>query len=145
MTVIAWEAALESGIPMIDEQHRNIVNLINDLCVCVQTNAHRSGVLESLDRIIADTRHHFETEELLFREYRYPEETSHSALHRSLEAQITAVRETLADRHGPLSDIFLVFLQDWFVNHIRASDRLFALWFRETCGERRETVKPVPE
>ncbi len=119
---IHWKEELHAtGIPIIDEQHRVLVGLINSFY------NHKTD--QDIDRILVPTammtlsfaKIHFITEEEVMREAQFPGLEEHMAEHRTLYKNL--VRTELKCRAVRDTDTFLEFLKDWWVNHANGYDR----------------------
>lgn len=130
MAFIEWNDTLNTNITEIDEQHRQIVALINALSEAVRNRAAESDMKALFEAIARDTKAHFETEERLFRMHSYPERSAHAELHRQLETQVESLSSKIRTGAMPVNDSVLLFLRDWFITHIEGSDRLFGFWIQ---------------
>jgi hemerythrin len=120
---LPWNDSNSIGIPIIDEQHRSIVSVINSLHYFVQK--HRElDVLESTIKTMSEyTAIHFMTEEMMLKEAGYSSIEEHILLHRQLIKQLQTVsQEAMHDRDV---DPLLKFLKAWWINHINHEDRKY--------------------
>ena len=121
MKKIRWDGRLKTGHAVIDADHQKLVHLFNQV-VCVAN--HHAGKLECnnvLDKLIQHTKAHFEWEERLMTEYRYPEKAQHVAEHAAL---IRQARNYRFDPSSPESRIPLIELSEhWLTSHMRTSDK----------------------
>lgn len=124
---IVWQASQETGIPIIDEQHRGLVSTINSFYHFLRLGQGALAFGPTLSLLIAYARLHFQTEEALLREARYPHLDLHRALHAELARKLEDLKREGAAESG--SDL-LPFLKDWWMGHIAQEDRKFAghLW-----------------
>ena len=83
MGSIAWDPALETGDPLIDEQHHNIHAMLADL---EAAGDDVGAIMDVLDRLMGHVDTHFATEEDLMRREDFPREQAeeHIAEHRKL-------------------------------------------------------------
>ena len=68
----------------IDQQHQELVNLLNRLNDAVKNNESREDIYRIIDDVIAFTRLHFATEERLMVQSGYPEIEWHKDKHKQL-------------------------------------------------------------
>ncbi len=125
---ILWNDSFLTGIARIDEQHKVLVNTLNEanarLAVCVTRD-----LLEQITRdLLSYAIYHFETEESLMQEYDYAglsiaENEQHRQEHRSFSTQVVALREGLRDGRLVTREELLSFLNNWLVNHILHTDK----------------------
>ena len=120
---IAWNDSNCIGIPIIDEQHRSIVSIINSIHYFVEK--HRElDVLESIiDMMVQYTVIHFTTEEAMLKEAGYPAIAEHTLFHEQPIRQLQSVSyEATEDCDvGPL----LKLLKAWWLSHINHEDRKY--------------------
>jgi hemerythrin-like metal-binding protein len=122
---ITWNEELELGVAEIDEQHRMLVDLINELIDRIEKGEHKQGVLDAIQGMKAYAEFHFAEEEALMRRAGYSSLDEHVSEHQ------TFVRRAAGFNPGGLlnereeAEETLDFLNDWFVAHIQDSDRLF--------------------
>ncbi len=125
---ILWNDSFLTGINRIDEQHKVLVNTLNE------ANARLCGIItrELLEQITRDLLsyaiYHFETEESLMQEFDYAglsaaDETKHREEHRSFSHQVVSLREGLRDGRLVTREELLSFLNNWLVNHILHTDK----------------------
>ena len=79
MERIEWTADLNLGIDVIDSQHRNIVDYINQLTEAIETQQDHE-VLSVLEQLASYTIDHFVFEEELLEKAGYMEQEAGSAV-----------------------------------------------------------------
>ena len=120
---IKWNDSNSVGIPIIDEQHRGIVTIVNSLHYLI-----RSGrAMDTLGPILNVFEHlallHFETEEGLFVNSGFPECKEHIQAHRNFFPQAQAAARE-ASSNGD-TRIELDFLKKWWLGHINTEDKKY--------------------
>ena len=120
---IAWKDSYCIGIPIIDEQHRCIVSIINSIHYFVEE--HRElDVLESIiNMMIQYTVIHFKTEEAMLKEAGYPPIEEHILLHKQLINQLKEVSHEATQECDV--DPLLKLLKAWWLSHINQEDRKY--------------------
>jgi len=89
-TLIVWNESLSVGIPEIDEDHQRFISLINDLNQAIVSRQTKAEIGRLLKLLVVDARSHFDFEERLFEEYRYPDARRHSESHAQIMNRILA-------------------------------------------------------
>ncbi len=128
---VTWKDEYSVGIETIDEDHRKLLNLINQLQTAVHYNYGPSFERKALDELIDYTKYHFSREEKFMRECQYPDYAGHKAEH---EKMIEKLNDLLSeyDRRGPAGiEQIAHFLRDWLIHHINGSDQEYAPCLRE--------------
>lgn len=116
-----WLAEYDLGIKVIDDQHRRIVDYINEL-----EKAHGMGnsgfTSFVLDGLLDYTLTHFQFEEKLQEKAGYPYLKAHKRIHAIFIKRIAGFRERFSggeDITGELLDM----LRTWLAGHIKGDDR----------------------
>ncbi len=125
MAMINWDISLKTGVQIVDDQHKNLVELVNrlyDAMVKGKGNQALGGILTEL---IDYTVYHFKTEEDLFRQYSYREAEHHIAEHNDLTQKAIALKQAFDGGKTAITLETMNFLKDWLVNHIMKSDKNF--------------------
>jgi hemerythrin-like metal-binding protein len=121
-TWVEWEESLSVGIDAIDEQHRYLVDLINDLYEVVSQKKGAREVARLIKATDAYAKVHFRAEEQMMDHFAYQGIAQQKTQHRAFEEKI---REFYEELHAnPLVAQFdvLAYLRDWLLHHIRVED-----------------------
>lgn len=121
MAYMEWTQDLESGIPVIDAQHKRIVDYINELSTACQTGNEKEtqNVIEGL---LDYTITHFQFEEDLQEKAGYPFLKAHRRIHEIFMKKVAAIRERSANGEDIAYEL-LDLLNGWLVSHIKSEDR----------------------
>jgi hemerythrin-like metal-binding protein len=131
---LPWTADLALLASSLDDDHRGVLDKLNDLLIALRST-DQTGILMSFTALTAEARAHFAVEEARMREVGYPELDRHCEQHERLLRGLAELRYTAsAAQNFPLSIDPLVFLERWFVPHLKHDDRQLAdfLAARET-------------
>lgn len=127
MNEIVWSDTLATGIAPIDNDHKVLVDLLNQVRRCrgdAEERAVLGTVLKSLDDY---TIFHFRREEALQEGCGFPGFLPHRERHRDFEAKVRAYREAYVAGTGNISAAQISeFLESWLVGHIQGEDMRFA-------------------
>lgn len=127
--VFPWNKNFDVGIPLIDEQHKKLVSLLNQLASHL---AYQSDIptLNTVFKELTDYAvYHFQTEENLWHQF-FPEdelEIKHKQMHNSFMTEVLKLKEE--EKITPLEQVvedILSFLTHWLVFHILDSDKRMA-------------------
>ncbi|MEI7457118.1 MAG: bacteriohemerythrin [Nitrosomonadales bacterium] len=124
--VFPWSDNFSTGIPLIDEQHKRLIHLINLLACGL---AYQSDTTE-LDRIFSEladyAAYHFKTEEAVWHTHLADDEweVEHKISHNRFVADLLELKsnKNKATANETLKDI-LSFLTHWLAFHILESDK----------------------
>ncbi len=122
---IAWKEAYSVNDPSLDAQHQQIIENINELRDALENASAANVTRRMLDRLVQYTREHFDREEEFMRTAGYPQSEllAHKALHDAMRRRTIGLRANLSLLTA--HDV-LVFLKDWWVNHIQLEDKKYA-------------------
>ncbi len=122
---IPWTPALSVGIGSIDEQHKVLVKLINELHTAMRQRQGNTVMADVLGRLKDYTVKHFKYEEKLFEQHRYPEADTHSQVHSKLVEQVLDFAEAFRTGRATVSMDLLRFLKSWLTDHIMGTDKKY--------------------
>ena len=120
MAFMKWSGDLDTDIQVIDNQHRRIVDYINELHDAIEHHS-RDEVSTVLEQLVEYTMSHFAFEEDLMQEAGYPFLHAHQKVHRLFERKVS----DFVQRHELGEDVsrqLLTLLRTWLVNHIKRDD-----------------------
>lgn len=121
MAYFVWESALDTGIGIIDAQHRRIVDYINELHEAIGAGeTERVGVV--LDLLIDYTVTHFIFEENLLEKAGYGHKEAHHQVHAAFTNRIRDYKRRF-EAGEDVSRLLLSDLRIWLTNHIQREDR----------------------
>lgn len=130
MEFITWTADLSVNAE-IDEQHKKLFGIVNELHASVTAGAERSALALIFDELIDYTITHFQTEERYFAELDYPDAAAHKKEHDDLTAQVVRLHGQFVDGDLVISFELLDFLYDWLMTHTGDSDIKFKKFLDE--------------
>ena len=129
METFVWDPRFETGIALIDAQHRRLVALTNQLGEdLMQGSAPDDAVLQSLfGELAAYGREHFAAEEQLMRDRGVAADylQAHIAHHQRFIEQLTMMWRARATLPRP-ADMLHGFLAAWLTVHILGEDQVMA-------------------
>lgn len=126
--LIVWDDSLSVGIEEIDEQHKVLVNLLNDLHDAIRSHHGREVVEATLTQLADYTRIHFTVEESLMRIMGYPDYDGHKAQHEALIEQLQGFQQRVAEGQAVTFEL-LHFLRNWLTHHIQEGDARYTDFF----------------
>lgn len=133
--LLEWNSDYELGVPAMDADHRDLLNLCNEFLEQAARQAVPGELAERLDRLILRTRAHFLAEERVLDRHGYPALAVHKDEHQRLLREAEALSARLRDDAGEkdLNTIIAEasdFLRSWLLDHIRNNDRPYKPFLR---------------
>ena len=123
---IDWADVLSVGIERMDDEHKELFLRINALFAALLKGERDSGELDRIVAFIDDyVDFHFNDEEKLLVETKYPKAEAHRQLHEAFRVEFRAISGRL-EKEGFHSELLMV-LQDkvvnWLLEHIAKVDK----------------------
>ena len=120
--IIEWKDEYNTGIPLVDDAHRELVELINQLYEHLQTGHSGATVVDFLGELYATIKTHFVEEEEIMDSFKYDELDKHSNEHEQLLDEICQIMFDYQD--GVVEDVqsLVERLDKWFSVHFRTQD-----------------------
>jgi hemerythrin len=125
MGMIAWLPEYEIGIQEIDEQHKRLVEIINELYQAI-VHEHSDTMADIIRNVVEYTKVHFAIEESLLRIFEYSDYEAHKAEHDRFVAKIQALEQRFAHAVGEVELDLFYLLRDWLIRHIQETDTRYA-------------------
>ena len=129
--LMPWGPKLILGIDKIDEQHKELVSLINQLHKSMKLKKGRQKSGEILKGLADYTVYHFGFEEELFEKYDYPETAEHIKIHKDLVTQVVDFKIQFEEGRATLTMDLMNFLTDWLKNHTLNTDKKYVPFLKK--------------
>ena len=126
---IIWSEKFEVGYKRVDDQHRELINIINDLHAAESGDLSIPEVKDRfkiiLKRTVDYATYHFATEEKIMKAVHYKSFKEHISKHREFSSKV--LEEVIKYMNGEKVDMedFIVYLRDWLFSHILGDDKHF--------------------
>lgn len=117
---IIWTSDLNTGIDVIDQQHKRIVDFINDL-EAAQLTKNQKLIKEVVDDCVDYTLSHFAFEESLQEEAGYQYCKPHKRVHELFTRKVAEYQQRI-DLGDDVGEELHGLLTRWLVNHIKRDD-----------------------
>jgi len=120
MAYLHWSNDLNTGIEVIDKQHRRLVEYLNELNTAI-AEGDQKGVKHVLDELIDYTLSHFSFEEELMEKAGYPFFKAHKRVHDIFTKRVGEFLKR-AEQGENVAPEILSMLKIWLINHIKGDD-----------------------
>lgn len=121
-----WKDEYSVGIESLDNDHRKLLNLINNLQTAVHYHTGDEFEKKALHEVIDYTKYHFEREEKMMEDAGYEDLEAHKQQHIDMIKKIDGfVQEYEKHGYAALEDVAL-FLKRWLVEHINGTDQEYS-------------------
>jgi len=128
MPIVTWCDDFSVNVALIDSEHRQMLELVNDLHSSVEACVDKSILRKKLVELVDFTRSHFSTEENLMKEHDYPGFARHYKEHRILLQHMdNLVKAVAAGKHPTFRSDYDI-SSDWALDHISGCDKSLGLF-----------------
>lgn len=122
MAYLEWNPEYSVGSKAIDDEHREMIELINSLHDELGDAADRESIDGFLGDIHAGISMHFALEERLMREAQYAEYEAHKQDHEELLDEIRDIMDSFSGDRERVFETLEKRLSDWFGKHFATFD-----------------------
>lgn len=138
MAYIQWSKDLDTGIQVIDSQHKRIVEYINELDTANTTGVGDSGRI--LDELVDYTVTHFAFEEDLQESAGYPFLKAHRRVHEIFTKRVLEFQNRARAGENVTPEL-LSMLKVWLINHIKGDDNDYVEIVKKSLGNQEMAEK----
>ena len=119
-----WKDSFSVGIEKIDSQHRGLLDLINEIGDLADRQfAAKPEVFTVLNAMVRYAENHFQTEEGYLKKYGYPGLLQQKEAHEAFSESVFSMAGELEKASGLSLTAILLYLEDWYADHILGFDR----------------------
>jgi methyl-accepting chemotaxis protein len=129
MTLMDWNDSFTVDIQEIDNQHKRLIDLINQVYKGMMMQEGKEVLGKALESLVDYTKTHFGYEERMFKQHGYPDTQSHIAKHEKLVGQVMDFYNKFQSGEADVDNELLKFLKDWLVSHIMGTDKEYSAFF----------------
>jgi hemerythrin-like metal-binding protein len=123
---LVWHDAYLCGEPFIDQEHREIFDLANELIhAVVSGDENIVDLYDALDDLVASAESHFVNEERVLSRFHYPDLEEHVLEHQNLMARAQVLRRKAIAGELTLGALVTFIVQDVVVKHMLMADRKY--------------------
>lgn len=120
---MVWKDEYSVGIEAMDNDHKKLLNLINQLQTAVHYYTGREFEQQALDELVEYTKTHFKREEDLMAENNYEDLDAHKLQHQQFIEKVSGLIKEYEENADVTIEEALNFLKDWLVKHINGTDK----------------------
>jgi len=133
MPFIVWTNEMSVDVKMLDNDHKKLAILINDLHAGLMAGRNREELERILDELVGYTRLHFAHEERILAEAGYRGAATHKQEHEEKIKQVLDLQARFRGASESAADLeVLDQLKDWLFLHLEHSDKEFVAHLKAT-------------
>lgn len=133
---IQWTEELATGVPIIDDQHKELFKRINDLLEACSRGRGKEEIARVMQFLEDYVITHFSEEEQRMQQSKYPGFVSHKAQHEEFKRNFEDLKR-LFDTDGPAVHVVIKtnhVVIDWLKVHIKRLDKAFGAFLQTQTG-----------
>ena len=140
MAKIEWDNSLSIGIDLIDEQHKMLLQRLNDLSEAVEMMQGETQIMKTLEFMIDYTDFHFSAEEKHMTEHSYPGLDQQKQQHEEFKDTLKHIVEDFEEEGSTraLTTSINTFLANWLIKHIKDLDMKFGEFLNDKDSDRKD-------
>lgn len=130
MSKIEWKQSYSVGIDEIDEQHKELIALINDLQEALDQSKGNEVISDIINKVVDYTHYHFDHEEKLLEKKSYPDLAEHKKVHAQYRADMQQLKEQFESSDMFFKPKLVRKLMMWLRTHIMETDMRYSQHFK---------------
>jgi hemerythrin len=130
---VTWSSSYSMGIKKIDDQHKGLLDFVNDLFRHVTGDEYeeRAYFYRVIQHALQYVKNHFSTEEKIMVATKFPGYDEHKKIHDEFTMTVAkSIQDFKAGKKLVLEN-FAEFLKNWVLTHIATVDTQYAVYFRK--------------
>jgi len=122
---IMWTDELSVGIPELDEQHRRLIDLLNEFYDAIERGDDEQGIRKLVEGLEEYTVFHFCAEEEFLIEINYPDLENHQKAHQILISEVRSAQARYQNGDRKAIRELSAFTLAWLYSHILKVDKKY--------------------
>ncbi len=133
MKKMQWSDSLSVGVELIDEQHKSLIQRLNDMSHAIESAQGPGEIAKTLDFLIDYALFHFSTEEKHMKANAYPAREDHIKKHGEFRDTLSNLEQEFKEEGATqiLADSIDTFLINWLTHHISRVDVEFGAFLKK--------------
>lgn len=123
MSIIKWRESYETGVEEMDNEHRELIDIINLLYQMQREKKSYEELKGIYQRLLDYTQNHFQHEEKLMADSQYPGLQEQQQTHEKFVLRLKDMEEDLVSAKESAAPVVYKFLREWWLDHIVGMDK----------------------
>ena len=127
MDYVIWSSMFSVHVPYIDNQHKKLFSLLNDLYSSIKEPNAEGSIFQKLNDFLHYSEMHFKDEEDILDLIKFPQIKlkRHKRIHENIIEQLYKLNDQLTKGDEKLLFNLEYFLNAWIIRHILINDKEF--------------------
>jgi len=130
MEKIVWNEGFSVGVAEIDRQHKQLINILNQLIGMEGLEVDSELISDTLTHMTEYADYHFNSEESFMKQHGYPEFETHRLEHVAFMRKTAELSMGTIAYKKTIPAELLEYLKTWLVEHILVSDMQYKQFFQ---------------
>ena len=109
----------------MDEQHKRLIDLINQLHQAMEDGSAREGIGDIINDLYEYAKTHFNDEDILLEKYNYQKIEQHKRAHRNLYFMVERYQDMFQQDTHSINE-FAHFMANWLFDHLMVDDKEYS-------------------
>ncbi len=131
MALVSWDDQLSVNVEEIDNQHKQLISMINELHKAMSVGKSKEAMGQTLSALANYTVTHFAYEEKRFDQFGYLSAATHKFEHKKFVDKVSEFKKRFDEGQAMLSNELIGFLKDWLISHIQGVDKKYTQCFND--------------
>jgi len=132
MDKIVWNKEFSVGVKELDDQHKELIKMINQLIDAKNTHVDSENISDILTEMTRYAAYHFKTEEAYMAKYDFPGYSQHKDQHSEFKKQTCNFCLDAMQHNENVPEEILLYLRTWLTDHILNTDMQFRSHFNKS-------------
>ncbi|PKP12023.1 MAG: hypothetical protein CVU09_00550 [Bacteroidetes bacterium HGW-Bacteroidetes-4] len=129
--LLDWLADFELGIQEMDEQHKQLIDLVNAMHASLKQGKNKKEVKDNIRSFVDFASYHFGNEEQYFEQFGFSDTKDHTQEHKAFVKEILQFQSDYSANKIKFLDDFMQFIKKWLHKHFSVSDKKYAALFKQ--------------
>ncbi|WP_419796983.1 MAG: bacteriohemerythrin [Terasakiella sp.] len=135
-TLFSWSDDLSCGNEKVDEDHRFLLELINELYTEIKNDDDEHTIEDTFHKMQDYTKHHFADEEAIMQKTGYPDLEAHAAEHKQFMERLDTSFNLYMKAPNKHASIELIgILASLWQKHVGSTDKAFASFLKSKASK----------
>ncbi|MCL2127725.1 MAG: bacteriohemerythrin [Treponema sp.] len=136
--LVSWSSTFSVGIKLVDDQHKGLLNLVNDMFNHVTGDAEeeRKYFKKVMDQALQYVKVHFDTEEKIMIHTHFPGYAEHKKAHDAFVLVVVDNVRSFESGNKFVLEEFTMFLKEWILTHIAIMDKQYFSYFKKIASRK---------
>jgi hemerythrin len=130
MSFFVWENKYATGIESIDNDHRKLVELIDQLYTAMSQGRAKEVLQDIISGLVDYSKFHFNREETFMKSVGFIDFDDHKSTHDAFINKVKDFQQKLEHGKTNISIEVITFLRDWLLVHILNVDQKYISDFK---------------